>query len=1027
MMAHHPLTGKPIRVMRTETHLCRDKKTLVWLRGQELSASYNRWETIISNLSDLSRWQKTIGAPLLFVSDTRDVDEVREILDSGVVNGVHLMFFRRDVLKAYGKDKLKQNGFQNIICIEEIQTMYPHTHFKYSDKASLEEIVLAIALLFRLKHVAGFTEGELANLQPYMDRISTIAPTTISLDKKPEELWLIQQYFVPSKAKREKEIRTCLEKNIQCQFIDKIVLLNEDVLTKKMPKSSKIQEVVIGHRLTYWDVMEYIQKHVPANVFVVFSNSDIFLDESWQLLWSTNLEDKFLSILRYEHDGKLFGPRPDSQDTWVVTSTSLKKRKLVQGDFDFEFGKPGCDNAVNISMLKNKFVVCNPALNLKTHHMHESGIRTYDPLDCLEKPMYLYIEPTGLHDMMPQTDLSEYEVEWTASQPFTRKVHGDRKELRTLCTMLTREGFNVDPDEENRWFPSNKEKEVVYKMSNASQTYNGLVFDATKIFLGKYNNLRELWSQFELSQLTPALKIKSSVAVICTDQDASNPYMYVHNYISKVLRMRDAGYKGEFWVPKEESKLYENVLREFGWDEDTIPIMPRNKDIQAYSETLYMLAPSFTSGATFEEVTSLRQHLKAYKPTPTDKSAVILQDDEFYDIQDSAALEKVLQDYGYETTVIYPQRTSFDRVIGAMCGAALCVSSLTKKTLNHTLYWLLPVGAKVIEGGGELEAMGAGLHEAGAAGLEYWYFSMPRGKKSLLREVLVEKVSKIMDKMQGGKEEAKPSLPSLVLPIKKDGFHGHVGDSFRELAEMWGERGYVDIDVTSTGDFCWLRGLGEVLLYDRPTYEWFEKSEESKSFQMALVGNPLPLDEKPMRNWTFWGRKPRLIEEIVSEGIQRKGYADRAKSCVFYGKVENTVQEENRKKWDWSLACDEFVMLKDQETYPYTHEEYLRKLTESKYGLCLAGFGIKCNREIECMAMGCVPICSPEVDMDSYAEKPVEGLHYFRVANPTEAKVIAETTTQEEWKKMSDACRAWWLANASCEGSWLLTKRLCGM
>jgi len=34
------------------------------------------------------------------------------------------------------------------------------------------------------------------------------------------------------------------------------------------------------------------------------------------------------------------------------------------------------------------------------------------------------------------------------------------------------------------------------------------------------------------------------------------------------------------------------------------------------------------------------------------------------------------------------------------------------------------------------------------------------------------------------------------------------------------------------------------------------------------------------------------------------------------------------------------------------------------------------------MAFGCIPLVSNEVDMDSYACKPVEGLHYLRVSSP---------------------------------------------
>jgi hypothetical protein len=74
------------------------------------------------------------------------------------------------------------------------------------------------------------------------------------------------------------------------------------------------------------------------------------------------MKDLFLSLLRYEEDNdlskaKLFGPRPDSQDTWVVYSNSVKSRTWNFDDLNFEFGKSGCDNAINVEMLKKKSLV----------------------------------------------------------------------------------------------------------------------------------------------------------------------------------------------------------------------------------------------------------------------------------------------------------------------------------------------------------------------------------------------------------------------------------------------------------------------------------------------------------------------------------------------------------------------------------------------------------------------------------------------------------------------------------------------
>ncbi len=78
------------------------------------------------------------------------------------------------------------------------------------------------------------------------------------------------------------------------------------------------------------------------------------------------------------------------------------------------------------------------------------------------------------------------------------------------------------------------------------------------------------------------------------------------------------------------------------------------------------------------------------------------------------------------------------------------------------------------------------------------------------------------------------------------------------------------------------------------------------------------------------------------------------------------------------------------------------------------------------MAMGCVPVVSSEVDMDSYANPPVEGVHYLRVSAPEDVAGVVGAVSKGCWEKMSAAGRVWWSENASCAGSFQLTARLVG-
>jgi hypothetical protein len=109
------------------------------------------------------------------------------------------------------------------------------------------------------------------------------------------------------------------------------------------------------------------------------------------------------------------------------------------------------------------------------------------------------------------------------------------------------------------------------------------------------------------------------------------------------------------------------------------------------------------------------------------------------------------------------------------------------------------------------------------------------------------------------------------------------------------------------------------------------------------------------------------------------------------------------------------------QAYPFSQDEYLLEVSKSRFGLCLAGYGNKCNREIEYFALGTVPICAPEVDMKYYINPPQEGVHFLRVTEPEDIGPMIEKISETKWKEMSSAGRQWWLENASAEGMFRLT------
>lgn len=166
------------------------------------------------------------------------------------------------------------------------------------------------------------------------------------------------------------------------------------------------------------------------------------------------------------------------------------------------------------------------------------------------------------------------------------------------------------------------------------------------------------------------------------------------------------------------------------------------------------------------------------------------------------------------------------------------------------------------------------------------------------------------------------------------------------------------------------------------------------------------------------------MEELAK--IQRP-FEERTQALVFYGRIENAVQKKRRTDVAWPTACSECVMPLGSDGYVYSQKEYLEKLSIARFGLCLPGYGWKCHREVECMAMGCVPIVTPQVDMKFYANPPVEGVHYFVADTPEKARALSVETTEEQWKVMSSSCILWWKENASCDGMWALTQKLTSL
>jgi hypothetical protein len=140
------------------------------------------------------------------------------------------------------------------------------------------------------------------------------------------------------------------------------------------------------------------------------------------------------------------------------------------------------------------------------------------------------------------------------------------------------------------------------------------------------------------------------------------------------------------------------------------------------------------------------------------------------------------------------------------------------------------------------------------------------------------------------------------------------------------------------------------------------------------------------------------------------------------GNIENSVQEQHRNGGHgWKSAIEEYHCTAGT-SHKFSQDEYYAKLAGAKYGLALRGYGSKCHREVELLALGTVPLVTPGVTMSSYMEPLEEGVHYLRVDNPGDLRGVLDAMDADRWEVMSRQGREWFRRN--CHSSSLLQRTL---
>ena len=1065
-VAKHPLTGKPIHILRTETQISADNKTLVWIRATfAASHRWKRWFSVISEPAAATIAENVLA---VILSADAKVEDWASVFPTLFHSESDTLF----VAPSSVVDAFAAKGFSSdrTLLVEDLYDNYPYLGEPVVAEDPLAKIVVSLAHILRMNRIVWAMGPDLppavrTQIASWGQMCCTNGvPTIVEVRENTDDsiiprVWLIQQYFQHPNNRRQKEIRKCLERNMSCEYVDNILLLNEQEYTDLPVGNAKLRTMALGHRLTYADVLRTIQSVVPMGDFVVFSNSDIYLEESLRYLWRIRLAEQrqFLALLRWEDGGgeshTMFGPRDDSQDTWIVARDSIDF-EVVDDEFAFPFGKPGCDNAITLIMLRRRFMVVNPAYTIRTIHIHSSAIRNYDPKDILYRPQYLYITPTPIQASEVVRDLSYFcspllaTAVWQAKRlgaSFGRPLCGvNDTDVATIASMLKRHdvdrsvAWGLVAGETNLWTPS-PEETPLYRFCDKSKskgffvTAEGLVSDFRALYIGRHPLWAAGWSVAKQSSLMPALHVPTLIACPCDVEWTSSLGSWVLRYLPRALRVRSAARAvgirdAEFLVPSVEN--IGNFLSDCKWDTvGNITVVPYSPNGVYYSEDVWAVPPvAEHTLITSEDVTLLRSLLQpTTRSIVTKPVAVFFVEDKDDAVCTRGWAEEVATNLFSGWDVRYISNTDLPDVRRVALFDATWIFG-TAGQLDWI--WMAQPGTTVMEFMSDSAPTADHIHLSGAAGLRHIVAAVKRAPLIKQRQMALFEVGIALQKygfresLTAMRSASSTEKPLVVLPTGMTGIWVHAGDTFREMLELWGERGYVQIEKSETTPYCWWGGIGEVLLYDRPTARWWSSPP---AYKMALFGNCAPpgpgAHGLKQSVWGFWGRSPRALENIADAHLNMRGYKDRPIRSLFLGKIENGVQQAARCTADWSKCVELFSMPVDLTgaPYPYTQSEYLEKLCSSRFGLCLPGFGQKCNREIEYFACGCVPIVTPGVDMKGYLVPPKEGVHYLTASTPEEVAHLIATISPEKWAVMSAAGRAWWSAYASAEGFFRLT------
>lgn len=184
---------------------------------------------------------------------------------------------------------------------------------------------------------------------------------------------LLTTFYNEKDNQRKLEYKRCFLENINNKFIKKIYVFYEK--PKEIEgylRHHKVRIIPINKRPGFQQFFDYANEYLKHEL-VIISNTDIYFDNSLELLKEYNFRNKVLALTRYnipEYKGR-WERHNLSYDSWIFKAPLLIKTNTVIGTF-------GSDLVLTYRLIRSGFKVINLSLSIKSWHVHLSDARGYD-------------------------------------------------------------------------------------------------------------------------------------------------------------------------------------------------------------------------------------------------------------------------------------------------------------------------------------------------------------------------------------------------------------------------------------------------------------------------------------------------------------------------------------------------------------------------------------------------------------------------------------------------------------------------